>query len=830
MGSRSHAHRRRVSISLVALATALFFIPGVPNASGEEAVQVNCPGDSLQAAIDAASPGDYIIVSGWRCLENVVIDKDLQIEGNEGYLVGGGSGPVVHVLPGVTASITSISINRGVAEYGAGIYNEGTLSLDRVSMSDNRATISGGAIRNDWNLRIWDSYIHHNVADGGPGRAGGGGALWNLGTTWIGSTRLVENSTPEGFGGAVLNHGEMTIAPDVSLESNRGMQAGALANRGTLTATNMYVTGTYSLVGSGVLIESGVAEITDSVLERNVVHRAAIGVGADGDLIASGLLVVRNSGVVGGGISIDGGSASLTASEISRNGADIGGGGIALHNGASLTANGLVVDGNRASNNGGGILAKNSTVELADSQITNNTANNGGGISNAEGSNTTLLRTAVAMNMAHQSGGGVFNTASDIWITQSTVSNNTAAIRGGGVANLRGLDNARVFITNSTVARNDAPQGSAIDNSDVFVALDHVTITENEGSAAFYEDKSPAWTAPVNSIIAGNPDGDCWGVLDSGGGNVFGDCFAAGEGSPRPTDISGVADPRLTPVFDVAGYVHHYEPVPVSPAVNRVPALNCTLTVDQVGTKRPVGSGCDSGSIELAETIAEMLIDGDFAFGDVFTEPDVTFTGWALDDLAVRKVLVGIKDRDRGLWLQDDKTTWGSFNQMLAELSPPGAASTVWALDVHLDDGHYSLAARAFDYDGNWVDIVPYRHFAVAADVTAPQVDADFAPRTEFFSPVLLTGTATDDTGVEAVRVAIRDRVSKNWLQADRVSWGPYFSWFHASGDGWTTTEVTWYFEVELPIGQYNLAALAVDAAGNWGEMSPYRAFDVIAE
>jgi hypothetical protein len=79
-------------------------------------------------------------------------------------------------------------------------------------------------------------------------------------------------------------------------------------------------------------------------------------------------------------------------------------------------------------------------------------------------------------------------------------------------------------------------------------------------------------------------------------------------------------------------------------------------------------------------------------------------------------VVVGIRDRDRGLWLQDDNTTWGSFNQMPAEPSPPDATSTTWTLEVHLDNGNYSLAARAFDYGGTWVDIVP-RHFVITADV-----------------------------------------------------------------------------------------------------------------
>ncbi len=788
MGSRS-THRRRVSISTVALVTALVFIPGVPAAVGEDFPEpdyVNCPEESLQDAIDAASPGDDLYLSG-TCVENVVIDKDLYIDAfGGGHIDGGGSGPVVHILPGVGVGMSWIEIDGGVAEYGGAIYNEGGLYIGESSIGGSRATIAGGAIYNAGDLGIWDSGIEGGVVVDGGGDGGGGG-IYNLGTVDIGFSRFSDNAAPRDRGGAIFNLGEVVLW-DVGFEGNRARFGGAIASGRagqdgptSMTFDEVGMIGSEAHLGGAIRLEAGA-------------HMAAT------DLYVSG-----SQAVEGGGISADGATIVLTDSAITSNSVAIGGGGIALRSGASLTADNLVVDGNTAAANGGGILAKGSTVELVNSRVTNNTGNSGGGISNAEGSSTTLFRSAVAFNLANHYGGGVFNTGSDVWITQSTASNNTATVLGGGVANRwGGARNGRLFVTNSTLGRNAAPRGSAIDNVDAFVAVDHATITENTGGAPFYEMKSPPETPLVNSIFTGNPGQDC----------SSGHCF----------------DPQLTPVVDPAGYVDHYEPLAGSPVVNQVPVSECTQTVDQLGATRPMGSGCDSGSIELAETIAEMFVDADFDFGHVFAEHDLTFTGVAQDDNAIKQVLVGIKDRDRGLWLQDDKTTWGAFNQMPAELSPPDAPSTVWALEVHLDNGNYSLAARAFDYDGNWVDIVPYRHFVVASDATAPQVDADFAPRTEFFSPVLLTGTATDATGVEAVRVAIRDRVTKNWLQADKVSWGPNFSWFYASGDGWSTPEVAWYFEVELPIGQYNLAALAVDAVGNWGEMSPYRAFDVIAE
>jgi predicted outer membrane repeat protein len=821
MGSRSIPHRRRLSISLIALATALFFIPGVPAAAGDdqfpEPDYVNCPEESLQAAIDAASPGDTVYLSG-TCVENVVIDKDLTIDAfGGGHIDGGGSGPVVHILSGVGVGMSWISIDGGVAEYGGAIYNEGGLYIGESSIGGSRATIAGGAIYNAGHLTVWDSGIDGGVVVDGGG-AGGGGGIYNLGTATIGFARFGDNAAPRDSGGAILNLGVLSLW-DVGFEGNRAKFGGAIASGrdGHDGPTSMM----FDAVGM-----SG----------NEAILGGAIRLKGDAYLTATGLFISGSQAVEGGAISADGATIELADSTIGDNSVAIGGGGIALRNGSSLSASGLGVGNNTAAANGGGILAKGSTVKLVDSQITNNTGNDGGGISNDLGSSTTLLRTVVAKNTSHHFGGGVFNTGSDIWIRQSTVSENAAVARGGGVANRRGsAGNGRVWTINSTIARNASPRGAAIDNVDAFVGLDHATITENTGSAAFFEDKPPAWTAPVNSILAGNAGGDCeWAAaIDSGGGNVFGDCFAAGEGSPHPTDISGVADPQLTPFFEPSGYLHHYEPAANAPAVNRVPLSKCTQDSDIVGNLRPMGSGCDSGSLEAVEPMGGIFMSADFEFGHVFTDRYLSFTGRAQDDKAVKKVLVGIKDRDRGLWLQDDKTTWGSFNQMPAELSPPGASSTAWTLEVALSNGEYSLAARAFDYDGNWDDIVPYRHFVVAADVTPPYVDADFAAGSEFVGPGWLTGRATDRSGIDAVRLAIRDRRTKLWLQADKVSWGPNyygFDGYYMGDGGWSTIVYSWYFEVELPIGQYNLSAMARDREGNWGEMSPYRAFDVIAE
>ena len=76
------------------------------------------PGQSLQAAIDAASPGDTITVSGGVYYEHIVIDKELTLTGSQGPVIdGGGEGDVVTI----TGSDVTIS--------GFEIRGSGTLDL-----------------------------------------------------------------------------------------------------------------------------------------------------------------------------------------------------------------------------------------------------------------------------------------------------------------------------------------------------------------------------------------------------------------------------------------------------------------------------------------------------------------------------------------------------------------------------------------------------------------------------------------------------------------------------------------------------------------------------
>ena len=96
-----------------------------------------------------------------------------------------------------------------------------------------------------------------------------------------------------------------------------------------------------------------------------------------------------------------------------------------------------------------------------------------------------------------------------------------------------------------------------------------------------------------------------------------------------------------------------------------------------------------------ADDTTAPVIDADFAFGDTFTTSPITLSGTATDNVGVDQVRVAIRDRNAGLWLQDDMTTFGPFRRFDATLSNPGAPATDRSFDVPLPDGNYALSARA---------------------------------------------------------------------------------------------------------------------------------------
>jgi hypothetical protein len=150
---------------------------------------------------------------------------------------------------------------------------------------------------------------------------------------------------------------------------------------------------------------------------------------------------------------------------------------------------------------------------------------------------------------------------------------------GGGIFHTDGA----LSVTNTTVTGNSAPAGTA---SGILVA-------------SF---GAPASMVVTNSILEGADgafgcaiEGGAAATITSGGGNIDNDgsCPLTADGDQPFTDA------LLGPLAANGGPTETHLPAAGSPAIDGAQSGPCPA-VDQRGVARPVGGGCDIGSVEVS--------------------------------------------------------------------------------------------------------------------------------------------------------------------------------------------------------------------------------------
>lgn len=166
------------------------------------------PFDSLQAAVDAARPGDTLVVRG-TCHGVTTIGKSLTLVGaRDGHLAqatldGDRLGSVITIDGRVTVVVQGLSIVDGRAlsfgRGGGGIGNHrGALTVAGSTISGNAAT-EGGGIANyaDGSVTLTQSTVRDNSASAG-------GGLYNdyMGTFVVTDSSVSDNNAQLGGGSA----------------------------------------------------------------------------------------------------------------------------------------------------------------------------------------------------------------------------------------------------------------------------------------------------------------------------------------------------------------------------------------------------------------------------------------------------------------------------------------------------------------------------------------------------------------------------------------------------------------------------------------------------
>jgi len=292
----------------------------------------------------------------------------------------GGDYRIFRVVSGPTVVLTGLTITNGLAADGAGILNNGTLTLTNATVSGNSTPYvygaSGGGISNSGALTLENTTVSGNSAAGSreTGTGGGiyngqggmvtldnttvsgnyarpdGGGIYNIGTLTLTNSAISSNGPS--FGGGIYNESTLTLDnTTVSGNSGRG-----IVNFGTATLTNATVSGNSDSVGGGGIYNGvfGTLMLSNSTVSDNYDRNSAGGIYNEGTLILTNCTISGNSSsdYWAGGI-VNSGTLTLTNCTISGNSTAgmRGGGGIVNASGptVSLRARNTIIAGNMAS-------------------------------------------------------------------------------------------------------------------------------------------------------------------------------------------------------------------------------------------------------------------------------------------------------------------------------------------------------------------------------------------------------------------------------------------------------------------------------------------------
>lgn len=467
---------------------------------------------------------------------------------------------------------------------GGGIRNAGTLTLERVTVSNSQtgaggtATPAGTAVSNPGG--------NGGAAVGGAGGSGGdGGGIAN-----------------EGDGDLIVN--DSIVSANVAGNGGEG-GGGGQAGGGAVGGTSQSGSGGGGGYGGGIFDGGGPG--SSLTISRSVVSGNSAGGGGNGGDGGTGGTGTSSSGAAisghggdggeGGGVFVQEGSMDLSGTTIDGNSAGYGGnGGLGGTAGAGATSS-----GGRGGNGGAGgglkTFADNNTI--AGSAVVRNQSGYGG-----DGGAADLGDKRLGGDGGDAGNGGGVDIAGPTQVfSNSTVASNAANGSGNGGTAAAGSGTA----TPGTGGLGGSGGGVVIENGVPVVTLTHLTIASNNRGAGstdgsgggLYHETAPNPPVLVNTIVAGNTSDQCSGTNTDGGHSIsFPDPPVAGCSATIHTD------PLLGPLGAHGGLTPTMQLLPGSPAIDAAgTGFPCTAT-DQRGVTRPKGTACDIGAVERSLPVA----------------------------------------------------------------------------------------------------------------------------------------------------------------------------------------------------------------------------------
>ena len=425
-------------------------------------------------------------------VNGVAINKNIRIDGKGHTIDARDLGRIFSIGEGFTVTLTNATLINGKADKGGAIYNDGSLTLSDVKLSDNAADGYGGAVFNNGELVVSDSVFDSNdIVNRGSASVDYGGAAiynWYDGTLTVSGSNFTNNiknyKNGDNLVGAITTIGNATVIGS-NFVNNSGRWGGAISatgaelrkNSSTLTVSNTIFKDNSALYAGAVYIWGSNYNIADCVFDNNT----AFGKGNmtpnnnnGGALVVSqvsrfnepitgtisGSKFTNNKAQYGGAAYFNKGFVTITDSVFENNVATAEGGAVDF---SHASVKDLVVSINNSSFVGNkapvaGAIFTNVDSKITNSNFTKNTASKGGAVLNENGAKLTVDNSTFKDNAADSYGGAVFNNgelvvSDSVFDSNDIVNRGSAGVDYGGAA-IYNWENAKLDISKSNFTNN----------------------------------------------------------------------------------------------------------------------------------------------------------------------------------------------------------------------------------------------------------------------------------------------------------------------------------------------------------------------------------------
>ena len=425
-------------------------------------------------------------------VNGVAINKNIRIDGKGHTIDAKNLGRIFSIGEGFTVTLTNATLINGKADKGGAIYNDGSLTLSDVKLSDNAADSYGGAVFNNGELVVSDSVFDSNdIVNRGSASVDYGGAAiynWYDGVLTVSGSNFTNNiknyKNGDNLVGAITTIGNATVIGS-NFVNNSGRWGGAISatgaelrkNSSTLTVSNTIFKDNSALYAGAVYIWGSNYNIADCVFDNNT----AFGKGNmtpnnnnGGALVVSqvsrfnepitgtisGSKFTNNKAQYGGAAYFNKGFVTITDSVFENNVATAEGGAVDF---SHASVKDLVVSINNSSFVGNkapvaGAIFTNVDSKITNSNFTKNTASKGGAVLNENGAKLTVDNSTFKDNAADSYGGAVFNNgelvvSDSVFDSNDIVNRGSAGVDYGGAA-IYNWENAKLDISKSNFTNN----------------------------------------------------------------------------------------------------------------------------------------------------------------------------------------------------------------------------------------------------------------------------------------------------------------------------------------------------------------------------------------